>query len=266
VPRVGPITLHAAPVITFATRRPFSRADAISAGIDPQLLEGSRFRRIFRGVHVAASVEVTPQVRAAAALVPFDATAFASHASAARIHRVPIPTIPDEHVTVLERRHRRQRDGIRCHLAARATVRMVGGVRVSDYPQMFVELGELLPLVDLVVGDNLVRTGRTRPEALLAFCEKAAGPGARLARTAVEYDGRHHIEREAQWESDLERREAIDNDNHRLLVVTAKGIYAEPERTLLRIWRVLRARREPAVPARLADAWRPHSPVRDRAA
>jgi len=314
--------VHAAAVDSLNTRRPFSRADAIATGIEPKLLEGSRFRRVFRGVYVEASVPATAEVRAEAALVPFPATAFASHASAARLHRVPIPTIPDEHVTVLDRRHRRHRDGIRCHLAAQATVRMVGGVRVSDYAQMFVELGELLPLVDLVVvGDNLVRTGRTTPEALLAFCETASGAGARHARTAagyvrervdspmetrlrmlivlaglpepevnvtlrdehgvpirrydlsyrasrtaVEYDGRQHIEREAQWESDLERREGIDHDNHRLLVVIAKGIYVEPERTLLRIWRVLRERREPGVPTRLSDAWRPHFPVRERAA
>lgn len=40
----------------------------------------------------------------------------ASHASAARLHRLPIPTIPDEHVTVLDRKHRRSRPGIVCHL------------------------------------------------------------------------------------------------------------------------------------------------------
>jgi hypothetical protein len=51
----------------------------------------------------------------------------------------------------------------------------------------------------------------------------------RASRTAVEYDGRHHIERKSQWESDIERREAIDSDNHRLLVVIARGIYVEPD-------------------------------------
>jgi hypothetical protein len=30
-------------------------------------------------------------------------------------------------------------------------------------------------------------------------------------RVIVEYDGRHHVERVEQWESDLERREAIDD-------------------------------------------------------
>ena len=82
------------------------------------------------------------------------------------------------------------------------------------------------------------------------------------ARLVVEYDGRHHIEREQQWESDLERREAIEDDDWRLLVVTAKGIYRTPDLTLATIHRLLRERRQPGVPRQLRDGWRSHFPVR----
>jgi very-short-patch-repair endonuclease len=78
----------------------------------------------------------------------------------------------------------------------------------------------------------------------------------------VEYDGRQHIEREESWEADLERREAIDDDQWRILVVTSRGIYREPERTVSRIWRLVRDRRLPGAPARPSDDWRPHFPVR----
>lgn len=298
------------------TRRPFSRADAIAAGFDPKLLRGSRFRTIFRGVLIDASVPATPELRVSAALVPFHPSAYASHASAARVHRLPIPTLPDEHITVLDPDHRRTRAGVRCHVAKVGRVRKVGGIRVSDYAQTFVELAELLSLVDLViVGDNLVRKGRVTPEELIEFCAASAGPAAAAARraasyvrrdvdspmetrlrvlivlaglpepkvnlvirdeyghpvrrydlwfersrTIVEYDGRQHIEREANWESDLERREEIDDAELRILVVTAKGVHAHPERTLLKLQRVLRERGEPGVPSRLSDAWRPHFP------
>ena len=193
------------------------------------------------------------------------------------------------------------------------------GVRVSGYGQMFVELAELLSLVDLVVvGDNLVRHERIKRAALTEFCEASALPGADAAhraaiyvrervdspmetrlrmlivlaglpepevnvtvRTAdgeplrrydlsypsakviVEYDGRQHIEREDSWESDLDRREAIDDEGWRILVVTSRGIYREPERTLERISRLLSARGLPGVPRRLIDDWRPHFPTRD---
>ena len=301
------------------TRRPFSRADAIRSGIDRKLFRGSRFRRIFRGVYVDAGVRVTPKIRAEAALVPFDSSAFASHASAARIHGVPIPAFPDEHVTVLKPGHRRLRPDIRCHLRTEGQTVVKDGVRVSDHGQMFVELAELLNLVDLVVvGDNLVRLGRTSCADLADFCRASSLPGAAAARRAaayvrelvdspmetrlrmlivlaglpepevnvtvrtadgeplrrydlsypsakviVEYDGRQHIEREDSWESDLDRREAIDDEGWRILVVTSRGIFREPERTLHRIRRLLSARGLPGLPRRLSDDWRPHFPGRD---
>ena len=67
-------------------------------------------------------------------------------------------------------------------------------------------------------------------------------------RVIVEYDRRPHIEREDNWESDLDRREAIDDDDWRILFVIATGIYRHPERTVLRVWRLLRRRQLPGVP------------------
>jgi hypothetical protein len=180
---------------------------------------------------------------------------------------------------------------------------------------MFIELATLLSLVDLVVGDHLVRHGQVSLHQLLMACERSTARGAQAARAAasfvrervdspmetrlrmlivlaglpepevnlsirdvdgrplrrydlcwpsvrviVEYDGRHHIEREQNWESDLDRREAIDDDGWRILVVTGAGIYREPQRTVCRVWRLLRARRLPGVPRRPSDGWRPHFP------
>lgn len=61
-------------------------------------------------------------------------------------------------------------------------------------------------------------------------------PGTRLI---VEYDGRQHAEDPEQWDSDLERREEFDDEGRRILVVTARGIYVEPLRTLQRVRRQL---------------------------
>ena len=299
------------------TQRPFTRADALAAGISPRQLRGSRFRRIFRSVFIDANVEVTAQLHAVGAWCLFDTEqSFLSHTSAARMHGVPIPTLPDEHVTVLHPDLRRPRAGIVCHVVSQAKVSMRNGVRVSAYAQMFVELSSLLSLVDLVVvGDNLVRTGRITLADLAAFCESTRLPYVARARHAaslvrdrvdspmetrlrllivfaglpepevnlslrtvdgdvvrrydlsypevrviIEYDGRHHIERIDQWESDLERREAIDDDAWRILVIVAADIYKHPERTLARIVRLLHSRRLPGLPRRLSDDWRPHFP------
>lgn len=83
-------------------------------------------------------------------------------------------------------------------------------------------------------------------------------PGVRVI---VEYDGRHHVEVVEQWEADLERREAIDDDEWRILVFVAKDIYRRPDRTLERIVNLLRKARLAGVPRALSDDWRPHFPV-----
>ena len=303
----------------FDTRRPFTRADAIEAGIDPRLLRGSQFRRMFRGVYVEASAPETPLLRGQAAVTLFRSVpAFASHATAARIHGVPLPVLPDEDVTVFRAADRRGHVGIRTHVTRSAALVEIGGIRVSSCRQMFVELGTVLALVDLVVvGDNLARRGMATPASLLEFCSSSSHRGARRAaraaayvrcgvdsametrlrmllvlaglpepevnrtlraedgqpvrkydlsypmvRVIVEYDGRQHVERIEQWESDLARREAIDDEGWRILVVTSAGIYRRPEQTVLRVWRLLRGRRLAGVPRRPADGWRPHFPVR----
>jgi len=75
-------------------------------------------------------------------------------------------------------------------------------------------------------------------------------------RLAVEYDGRHHVERIDQWNRDHDRRDELEDQGWRLIVVTAKGIYREPEVTLDRIWRALRERGVQLGP--LDDGWRRH--------
>lgn len=79
-------------------------------------------------------------------------------------------------------------------------------------------------------------------------------------KVIVEYDGRHHIERVEQWEADLLRREAIDNDEWRIIVVVASGIFKDPSQTLDRVFRVLQSRGLAGLPPRPRDDWRPHFP------
>ena len=296
-------------------RRPFTRAAGLRAGLGRRLL-GGEFHQVLHGVYLSSAVEVTALHRAAAALIGYGPDAWASHASAARVLGLPIPPLPDEHVSVIERKRRHRRAGVICHSTARGLVVVIDGVRVSAPAQVFVDLAAMLTLVDLVVvGDHLVRKGRITRAELRDHCAEATGPGSaqaraaaafvrdgvdspmetrlrmlivlaglpepeinpvvevgglvrrydlcwRTARLVVEYDGRHHIEREEQWESDLSRREDIEDDGWRMLVVTAKGIYRTPDETLAKIHRLLLERREPGVRRRLSPRWQAHFPVR----
>jgi hypothetical protein len=112
----------------------------------------------------------------------------------------------------------------------------------------------------------LVLAGLPEPEVNLTLRDVDGVPLRRFdlsypaIRLIVEYDGRHHAERIETWESDLDRREEIDDTGWRILVVTSRGIYADPGRTIERVWRLLRASGLPGVPARPSEDWRPHFP------
>jgi very-short-patch-repair endonuclease len=79
-------------------------------------------------------------------------------------------------------------------------------------------------------------------------------PGIKLI---VEYDGRQHAEDMRQWEGDIERREEFDDEGYRILIVTSKGIFVEPERTLHRIRRQLVLRGWGDVPP-IQPRWKEH--------
>ena len=298
-------------------RRPFTRADAIKAGLDPNLLRGSRFRRIFRGVYILRTTPASPFIRTQAALVLHPPCAFASHVSAARVFRLPVPDLPSEHVTVTDPADRRTRDGIVNHVAdSRAHVVTYRGVPISGPFRMFVELASLLSFVDLVVvGDAMLKLFKTRASRLVEHCNNSTNRHAVTARKAaalvrdevdspmetrlrmlivlaglpeptvnhkirdenghvvirldlsypglkliIEYDGRQHAEDIKQWNRDLERREVFDDTEWRILVVTAKGIYHEPERTLERIRKALVNRGCTTVPRHLSEDWHPYFP------
>ena len=130
---------------------------------------GSRFRHVFRGFSVAADAPDSPFLRVEAALLLFDGAAVASHRSAARVHGVPLPPHPLEHVSVPTATLRRRPGGVRCHVCSSASVVVVRGLRVSDPRQMFVELAP--------------RSSRCSPVAASPACR--GGPARRGGRTTV---------------------------------------------------------------------------------
>lgn len=112
----------------------------------------------------------------------------------------------------------------------------------------------------------LVLAGLPEPQVNLTIRDVDGQPVRRFdlswpgVKVIVEYDGRHHIVREETWERDLDRREWMDDDGWRLLVVTSRGIYVEPGLTVARVFGLLRARGLPGLPKRPSDDWRPHFP------
>ena len=292
----------------------FTRPEALAAGLSDKALRGPRVQRVLRGAYVRAGVELDVRVRALAALRLAPPGSVVARATAAVLLGGVVPHDVRVHLRIPSGQLRlptvdaRVRTGRRAHGVVR-------GIPVTTAEDTFLDLVGELGLVDLVVlGDSLVRRGRTTPEHLAAAAARQTGRRARLAqraaglvragvdspmesrlrmllvlaglpepvvdhieydgwgrwvrrydlswpelRLAVEYDGRQHAESQRQWERDVERREELDLDGWRIVVVLAKGVYREPERTLDRVATALRAR---GVRARVtSDEWRLHFPT-----
>lgn len=80
-------------------------------------------------------------------------------------------------------------------------------------------------------------------------------------RVAVEYDGRHHVERDLQWSEDIERHEQIRDEKWTVVTVTGLQMW-DPERVLSRI-RAALANAGVQVPP-VDQRWRRHFPSRRR--
>ena len=175
-------------VADFDPSTPFLRRTALAVGVTPKQLRGPRYRCVLPGAYVAATTVVTPLVRVRGALLPYGDAAWASHASAARVYDLPIPTIALEHVSVPRAGQRRRHQGVKVHVGLGTRSRVVRGVRVSEPLMLFVEMAGLLSLVDLVVlGDAMVRRGLVTPEALVNHCATVAHPAAAAVRQAAAY-------------------------------------------------------------------------------
>lgn len=226
-----------------------------------------------------------------------------------------MPDVPVLHASVPPGRRRSAHREVVVHQSQRSPVTF-RGLLITTPTDLFLDMATRLSLVDLVVlGDSLVRRGRTTPERLVAAMAEAKGRGIhparraaalvrtgvdspmetrcrllrvlsglpeletdirfydlegqllkrldagdRATRTAVEYDGRHHVERKDQWEADLGRRETFENDQWRIVTLISKDVYVTPGRTVERLAQVFGQRGLRAGPLR--DEWRRHFPGR----
>lgn len=260
--------------------------------------------RLFHGTYVASSVPASVALLAAGALALSPAGSIIAGHTAAQLWGGVVPHRPD--VTVrIPPSERVEVRGIRALRRQAVPSRMRFGIPVTTPEQTFIDLAASLSVVDLVVlGDSLVRRGRTTPADLVAQAKTARTPGIDRARraaglvragvdsapesrvrmllvlaglpepvvnhivrtdagdwlrrhelayvpwkVAIEYDGRHHApgagplteeqSGEAQWIKDLRRREDLENDGWRIVVLVHSDLARTPEATLARICHVL---------------------------
>jgi very-short-patch-repair endonuclease len=84
-------------------------------------------------------------------------------------------------------------------------------------------------------------------------------PGLKLI---IEYDGRQHAENSAQWRRDLSRREELDREGWRLIVVTSDDLRDAPEAVLNRVREALIDRGAVGIRRRFKTEWIRYFPSR----
>ena len=170
----------------FNPRDPFTRAEAMAAGMTPWQLRGKDWARIFRNVYVSREVPRTVAVRARAAMRLAPAGAVVSHHTAALLWGGTVPDTSVIHVKISYRKTF-DVDGVRAHRSFRpATGTRRHGVAVTTPEQTFLDLATDLDLVQLVVlGDRLVKRKVTTAAKLVAAAASWDGYHAVLARRAA---------------------------------------------------------------------------------
>lgn len=179
--------------VTFDNTAPFIRAEALRDGVSPHAFRGPRFRRIFTGVYVAASVPDSVRLRARAALLLHPEGAWLSHRTAARLQGLPLPGQKGDiglddpvEVSVRSRSDRRRQAGIVTHVDGSGAATRIKGLPMSCGSRLFIEMAHELPLVDLVIlGDAMVAHEMVTPEGLVEAVDRAPRSPAVAARAAA---------------------------------------------------------------------------------
>jgi hypothetical protein len=268
-----------------ATHRPFTRRQALAAGLTDARLRSRRFRQLFHGVYIWAGVVMTPILWIRAALLASPPDAVVSHQTALRLYGLELGALFPLHISTRTRTHAR-RANIRPHqrIAPIAT-RRIHDVPVTSPLRTIVDIATKVTLVELVqAAEHMIHRGYVNLDELGEYAtahhldgvqrvrrvlgwirENAESPrettlrlmlvfarlpeprcnipihdgrGRFLARgdlvypelrVLVEYDGWHHERSAQQRQSDLLRRERLEADGWRVIVVTSHDMTAPRE-------------------------------------
>lgn len=166
--------------------KPFTREEALRAGLSPEVLRGRRVRRLFRGVYIGADAPLTRTTWLTAALLVLPADAVVSHVTALSLWGFgrgggEVLEFSTNHQLVT--RHAR----IRLHRRrGRLTPYVRDGLPVTGPDRTFVDCALRLRLVTLVqLAEHLINSGATTRDVLVTYCHARHIDGVQRARRVV---------------------------------------------------------------------------------
>jgi hypothetical protein len=162
--------------------QPFRTADALALGVSWKVLQGARFRRLAKGVYVAATTTDSHRIHVRAVMLTLPDEAIATGVTGLQLFGVDVgPQLPMTFATTHPRQVRR---------------RDVKVMRLKELPphrdgvagpeQCWLVAASNLNLLDLVIaGDSLLRLQRTNLVRLQSEVQTHSGRGIVAARAAV---------------------------------------------------------------------------------
>ena len=162
--------------------QPFRTADAYALGVSLRTLQGARFRRIAKGVYVAATTPESHRIRVRGVMLALPPRTIATGVTGLQLYGVDIGTqLPMTFATTHPRQVRR-RDLKVMRLKQLPPCRH--GIAAPEH--CWLVAASSLNLLDLVTaGDSLLRLRRTTLARLQSAVQTYSGRGVVLARAAV---------------------------------------------------------------------------------
>ena len=162
--------------------QPFQTAEALALGVSWKTLQGSRFRRLAKGVYVAATTADSHRIRVRAVLLALPPATIATGVTGLQLLGVDVgPQLPMTFATTHPRQVRRR--DVRVIRLKELPAHRDG---VASPEQCWLVAASTLNLLDLVTaGDSLLRLRRTTLVRLQSAVQTHSGRGIVAARTAV---------------------------------------------------------------------------------
>ncbi|MFI5429494.1 hypothetical protein [Aeromicrobium sp. UC242_57] len=173
---------------------PFTRERALAANISDTVLRGSRVRRLFKGVYILATVDLSLTLWLRAALLAAPPGSVVSHMTAVRMYGFDLGDEVPFHLSTRAKTHTR-RDGIKLHQrkAPISTVH-IDGVPVTGANRTLVDIATKVDLVQLIQAiEFMVHHGHTSMQSLADYAMRRHLDGVRRMRRVLPY-ARHGVE------------------------------------------------------------------------
>lgn len=170
------------------TRRPFTREAALACGISDTVLRRRRVRRLFNGVYILATVDLTFKLWLTAVLLASPPGSAISHVTALRLYGFEIGDESPFHVSTQAKTHTR-RAGITTHQRkASISSTFIDGISVTGPRRTLVDIATKVNFVQLVQAmEFMLHQGHTTLTGLTDYAESRHLDGVRRTRLALPF-------------------------------------------------------------------------------